>query len=307
MELWNRDNTALIMAGKGFRYEGCIADGYNVFSPYVECRLPGRLLREVVFRTPIPTDQRFYNKEILNNNWSFIIVFDTLITKNYLIWLRESFPDSKIIFKYENMVGKARHIFPEDIPDSVDVWTYDSGDSQRYGMKLFDSYLYFPSFVKEKKTSEYDLFYIGRDKGRGENILELERKLNELGVKTKFIITADGRFSKKKPYYQKELSYDEVTDCLAVSKAVLNIALEGQRGITIRDAESVFFNIKLITTNSYIKNADFYDPDKVFILTDDNCDKIPSFLDAACKTNESLLKNHTMDVFINEVCAADIT
>ena len=290
------------MAGKGFRYDGCLSEGFKVFSPYIDCNLKGRLLREAVFRTPFIKDNKFYNTEILNQKWEYIIVYDALITKNYLYWLVEHFPDSKIIFKYENLIGRAKHIFPKDIPEPIEIWTYDSGDSQKYGLNLFDSYIYYPAFIQESKEPRFDVFFIGRDKGRGEYLLSLERELNKLGLSTNFIITADGKFSRKKDYYQKELTYPEVTDYLAESKAVLNIALEGQKGITVRDAEAVYFKMKLITTNKEIINADFYNPNQVFILTDDNYSEIPKFLDTDFNPDLALLEKHTLDNFINEVC-----
>ena len=302
MEKWDKENTALIMAGKGFRYEGFTSEGFSVFPSYKRSGLLLRVLREIVFRTPFLPDTIFYDKSVLKRDWSYIVVYDALITKEYLEWLKREFPETKILFKYENLIGNARHILPEAIPEGISIWTYDTSDSEKYHINLFDSYYYFNSFLKEKQEPVYDVFFIGRDKGRGEFLLKLEDELKQQGLKTKFIITKDGRFSRKKKYYGKELKYTEVTDYLSKSKAVLNVVMEGQKGITLRDAESVFWKIKLITTNEQIKNADFYNKNNVFVLKDDNHDQIFEFLSSERQDpGEELIKQHSPETFFDYV------
>ena len=42
--------------------------------------------------------------------------------------------------------------------------------------------------------------------------------------------------------------------------------------------ESIFFNRKLITTNIFVKQCDFYDPNNIFIYGEDNNENIKPFL-----------------------------
>ena len=303
MEKANRDNTVIIMAATGgFSYDGFCSEGYQVFSAYRPVSIAGRILREICFSTPFLPKTTWYNKAILQVEPLYIIVRDAIITKAYLKWLQRQFPNAQINFMYENMVGNARHLYPNQIPNGIRVWTYDSYDSNKYGLRLKKTSAYFPHFVKTPQKKQYDLLFIGRDKGRGENLLALERKLNACEVRTKFVITADGKYAKKKPYYEKKVPYETITEWLAQSRAVLNVTMENQRGITLRDLESLFNRIKLVTTNDAIVQADFYNKNNVFVLREDNWDKLPDFLngqyDESVKIDDDL---HSVDAMIQEM------
>ncbi len=302
MSQWNKKNLAFVMVSGGYKYDGFTKEGYHVFSPYVKTGLFLRLLREICFRLPFLPKKIWYNRKIITENLKYIIVFDALITSHYLRWLKGIFPDTKIFFKYENMVGKARHLLPNEIPSDIQIWTYDGYDSEKYHINCYKNYIYFQAFVRPRKDPEYDVFYVGRDKGRGEYLLKLEKEMKKLGLKTKFIITSDGRFASKKPYHQNELNYMEIVDYLTKSRAVLNVVMENQHGVTLRDAEAVFFNLKLITTNSHIIHADFYSPDRVFILGEGDMDELKGFVrEKAVPVDVDLLKKHSISGMIDEI------
>lgn len=298
---FNRDNTIFIMAG-GFGREGILCEGYKVFLPYKNCNIFGRILREICFRTPLLPKKIWYRNDVTKENPEYVLVTDPLITVEYLNWVKKLFPKAQLNFTYGNMIGKARHVFPDKIPDGWRIWTYDSDDSKKYGIRLFNTNAYYSSFVKPLKVVKYDVLFIGRDKGRGEYLLQLEQKLQTMGLKTKFIITADGRFSHRKSYYQNEISYNEIIDLITQSRSILNIALEGQKGMTIRDLESIFFGVKLVTTNKNVINMDFYQPENVFILEGLNVDGLPAFLDTkTVEVSAEIKQKHTLKSYIDEI------
>ena len=306
-EKWNKDNTVLVSSNTGFLFSGCHKDGYTIVHPYKGKTIFDRILREISFKFKI-LSKFWYNKKILSHKPKYILVWDTLITVDYLKWLQRNNPNAQINFIYYNMVGKAKHLFPSQIPDGIRVWTYDIYDSERYNINLFHSYMYFDCYKIPHKNDDYDVFFVGRDKGRGEFLLDLEQKLNDLGLKTKFIITADGRLSKKKDYYSKPIPYEEVVDYVSRSKAVLNIVMENQHGVTLRDIESIFIKTKLITTNKHIVDADLYDENNVFILDENNLSKIVDFLNRPYKEiNREILEKHTIAGMIEEITSKDIT
>lgn len=106
--------------------------------------------------------------------------------------------------------------------------------------------------------------YAGKDKGRSEEILSLQNEFEKLGLKTKFLIMPTTRVSKKKAFYSKPIPYEDVIKLVMESRAILNITLPDQQGATLRDYESIFNEVKLITTNKNIKFFDFYDSNNVF-------------------------------------------
>jgi hypothetical protein len=267
----NKDEILIIKAGgKGFPYNGIVKDGYNMEFPYYEVGLFLRILREICFRLPFLPKRIWYNKEILHYSIHHIIIWDPLITEDFLFWLHDKLPTTQINFCYDNLVGKARHIMPNQIPVFCRKWSYDKKDCEKYNLHLSPS-TYITSYLKPKQKTEYDVLFVGRDKGRAAFLLEFERKLNEIGLRTYFIITKDGRLSRKKSYHKDSIPYERIVELITQSRAILNVALPGQVGTTIRDLESMFFSVKLLTTNASIVSADFYQHNNIFVV-DENFD-----------------------------------
>lgn len=295
----NYNSVLFIVAGKGFFRDGVLSDGYKVLAPYVEHNLIERVLRELCFRLPFLPNKIWYNKEVSKENVKYIFVSDPLITVDYLKWLQFLFPNAQLNFTYGNMVGKAKHIKPCDIPEGWRVWTYDDYDARTYGLRLYHVNAYPKSFLKPKMPSEYDVLFVGKDKGRGDYLLQLERKMKLMGLKTLFIIARDGKLSPSKKYYKKAIPYEDVVELIVKSRAILNIAMEGQEGMTMRDLESMFFGVKLLTTNKNVVKMDFYHPENVYIVDGLNIDDLPQFLNISMVEVPDEVKNkHTFDSFI---------
>lgn len=292
----------LIMAQTGFLYEGCKYENYKVCHPYVPVNLVTRILREFVFRFLPFLSSFFYNKEVFKGDYDSILIWDPLITKRYLNKIHKKYPKANINFIYWNMVGKCSHLLPNEIPSFVNKWTYDNYDSKLYNLNLYSTYPYYKKYIRPHIADDYDVLFIGRDKGRGEFLLQLEKKMKAVGLKTNFIIMKSGRLSKNKPYYHKELSYDEICEFVARSRSVLNVIMENQEGITLRDLEYVYQGVKLVTTNPAIQKTSIYHPNNVFILNDNNVQELPSFLNLprAILPTE-VLDKHTLDAFISEI------
>lgn len=303
MEKSNKNNTVIVMsATAGYSYTGFVSEGYRVFVAYKKVSTVLRVLRELCFRVPFMPKKIWYDQEILRINPKYIIIRDAIITRNYLEWLKEHFPKVQMNFLYENMIGKARHLIPEKIPDGIRIWTYDSYDSEKYNIRLKRTSCYFPYYVKEKKRVKYDILFVGRDKGRGKMLLDLKEYLEEKGLKTKFVITSNGKFAKKKKYYQSEVPYEQIATWVSESRSVLNVVMENQHGITVRDMECLFNKVKLITTNKNIKQAEFYNDNNIYILDDNNWDGLLGFIKSEYDdTKETDLNKCSAEMMIEEI------
>lgn len=273
-----KKDTVFITARGKYVTDGMLSDGYTVVRPYKDKGLFGRVAREIWFRLHLP-QSLWYTKHITKMCPKNIIIQDPLITRKYIDWIIQKFPDADIYYMYCNMVGKAKHLMPEEIPDEVQIWTYDEGDAQKYGIKIQPAG-FFELYIGEPQEKKYDVLFVGADKGRAKNLLRLQQKMRQMRLNTKFIITADGRFSRKKKYYSKQIEYSQIISLDNQSKAILNITMPNQKGITMRDYESVFNKVKLITNNENIVNYDIYRKENVFILGKDSWNELPLFLNS---------------------------
>ena len=143
----------------------------------------------------------------------------------------------------------------------------------------YNTQFYSKGLVKEAKEPEYDVLFVGKDKGRLEELLSLESQMRALGIITNFYIVANkDRQINKSEHYQKRVSYDAIVEMITKSKAIMDILTDNQKGLTLRPLEALFFSKKLITNNKGIKSKDFYHPDNIFILGEDDIAALPEFL-----------------------------
>lgn len=275
----NKDDICFVRAKlkEDYVFDGIWRMGYPIVTPYTDRNLFLRCLRELWFRLHLPGRQLFYNPRLKSLRASCIIVKDPLITPGFLRWLRSLHPNARIILEYDNRADKT--IDPDRVGSDIEKWSYDPDDCEKYGMKRkIPNYLDIYRITPDPNPV-FDILYLGRDKGRAEALLSLERKFSELGLRTHFHICADRRFGlRKKRCYQPLLTYRQYLRLLKKSRAILNIMPEGQRSITQREMECVFNGIKCFTNNKAIKDFHLYHPSRFFILGEDDLQTAPEFM-----------------------------
>lgn len=62
------------------------------------------------------------------------------------------------------------------------------------------------------------------------------------------------------------LGYYDYLKMVGTSRAILDIAQQKQDGYSMRVMEAIFFNKKLVTTNTAVKQSVFYDENNIFIV-----------------------------------------
>ena len=287
---------------KDYVFDGIKNSGFKIIVPYTDRNLFLRILRELWFRLKLPFRKLFFNSAVKNITEDIIIIKDPLMVPEFVKYLREIFPDKTIIFNYDNRVSMSLN--PKTIKSYCDeIWSYDNDDCKEYDLRHVE----FLNFLDVYQTNlnenpEYDVFYIGKDKGRMEKLMNIEKKLNEQGLKTYFHICADREFLRfKNKNYKKFIPYEEYLDILRNSRAVLNIVQEGQTSITPREIETVFDGIKCITNNKGIFDFKFYDKSRYFYIDENfNADDIKKFLDAPFKEiNPEELKEYKFSNRVN--------
>lgn len=276
-----------------YYYKAIKKMGYDIEVPYVGNWFCFRIFRELWFRFSFPKRHVWYNNRIKHKQSKLFIVRDSLITNDFLEWLREYHPESRIILDYDNLASTTLN--PDTILDNtIEKWSYDEDDCKRYGMKMKPMSFLDIYSIKKNEPSEYDVLYLGRDKGRMSYLLELEKELKGLGLKTHFHICANRRYELfKNRNYKHLITYDEYIELMRKSRSIMNIVDKPQSSMTMRDMEVVFNGIKGITNNRMAINFPLYDPSRYFILGVDPIDSLKSFLN----TPFLPLKEHELDPF----------
>jgi len=240
------------------------ACGERIVMPYNR-RLKIKIIRKL---EKFPLLWRFlYNKKsIVPEPGETMIVFDSNISGAFLQWLRNSFPDNRIIFWYWNPVRTT--IKPEQIPSGIEKWSYSPEDCEKYGMK-YNTTFFFDTLLPSEKyihVTGKKVLFVGRDKGRLSELLNWKNTLEREGLQCDFYIIG----SHVSPEYsiKTELSYDEVVRLVQKSDYIIDYYTDPLAGLSLRPLEAMFFEKKLITNNVTIRNYDFYSDHNIFICQD---------------------------------------
>lgn len=252
-------------------------DGVVVSHQYKALNLVGRVLRKVFvdifnFSSPFFYNVLFRNLDI----YSTVIIYayrNNIDVIRYICSKRSS--NQRIIVWYWNPIFRCIH------PDAIrnldcELWSFDPIDCLRYNLNFNTTYYFRGLKLPSSSLKHVNVFFCGLDKGRKKVLDDICMKLERATLTYDFHV-----INEKAPVSQQlpRLSYQEYLEHLASSDAVLDVLQEGQEGMTLRVMEALFHQKKLITTQKAIMKAEFYHPDNVFVIGEDNWAGIKNFLE----------------------------
>jgi len=256
--------------------------GMPTLNPYIYMNSVGIKFRKIIEHKKLKMEEAFYNEEIVHLKPSTVFVISALISLEFLRWLRESLPTARIILLYSNIVRDEKMLFPLDIPDSIcEKWSWDAGDCAKYNMNYYTS-VYAKGIIPDSSVHQYDIVFIGCDKGRRDRLLELKKNFEKQGLSCNFCVSGDNSLQTilHPRRYAKHISYIEYLSEISKAKSLLEIAQSEQTGMTMRVLEAAFSHKKLITTNKSCKELPFYDDKNIFVLGDDDLNRISDFINS---------------------------
>lgn len=274
-------------------FNAYIKMGFDVIIPYRDYNIVFRLLRELANKCGL-FKGFWINPEVKTIKNEIILIKDPLITAEYVRMICNLYPRKKVIVEYSNRVNRSTLKPFFDRPQNLVFLSYDRDDCEEYQMEWER-----PSFFElysiseaQKRKPEYDIVYLGRDKGRADELINLEKKFNLMGLKTYFHICADRSFLRfQKAFYKPEMRYEDYIELLKGTRAHLNIVPNGQTSITQREMETIFNQVKCVTNNKGILDFELYDDSRFFVLGVDDINELEHFLESAFKPIPSELLN----------------
>lgn len=155
------------------------------------------------------------------------------------------------------------------------IYSFDREQCDKLGMSYLDQFM--PMGYKESAASaaskeakpEPTALFIGREKGRGEMLVDLASMLKDCGCGVDFRILADKSTSIRTPYHiASEVDYYQLLEATLQADVLVEINQQGQSGFTMRVLEAAYYGKKLITNNHFIKESPLYHPHNVLVLGD---------------------------------------
>lgn len=193
----------------------------------------------------------------------------------------EADPKYRLVLIYLDTYSKVPEFYRKYINKiSFDLtYTFDNRDAEKYGW-IFTNSLYSKSELPGQQNIENDIYFVGEDKGRTEQLVMIYDFLSQNGIKCCFkVITND----KKRQscdglhFLHKRIEYREILEDIGKTKAILEIVQDGQSGMTMRPYEAMFYDKKLLTNNNSLKDMDFFN-DRFMMVFSDLEDDIIAFL-----------------------------
>jgi hypothetical protein len=177
-------------------------------------------------------------------------------------------------------------------------YVFDKNDLNQKDLTYPNTNFYFDCYdaLFENKAVEYDVFYIGAYDKRIEKLIPICEVLSSKGYILKIILCCSPKKELKKyPYItfiKERLSYHENLQMVAKCKCIIDLKHETlHSGLSLRTFDALGHNKKLITTNSIVKNYDFYNDKNIFILNE-KCDynEIDTFLNSNYTAIDPMIK-----------------
>ena len=210
-----------------------------------------------------------------------IILFDSGYVPKIKKYIRKKNRNCKIILFLWNHVNPSRLEFIKDFNDKSNTWTFVKEDSIKYGINL-NSTLYCKDVILPKSQQLYDVVFVGREKGKAGNIVDIAKKMETFGLKVKLhlIRSAGNEYTEEieNMLTDKFLDYQKYLEIVSKTDMLLDIAEPNNYGLSMRVIEALYFNKKLITNNEKIKYEPFYNENNIYIIKNNRLDGFEEFM-----------------------------
>ncbi|SHK69856.1 hypothetical protein SAMN05720469_11451 [Fibrobacter intestinalis] len=145
----------------------------------------------------------------------------------------------------------------------IDFYTMNPFDAQNHQM-IHTTQVYRNFCKPQNFPVESDFYFLGKTKGREKTLTQLQKKLERKGFKLDFHLFEDVPVDPV-PFEQNVLNAQK-------AKCIVDIVSPKykQDGMTLRPLEALFLGKKLLTNYAPIKECDFYHPDNIFVLDENN-------------------------------------
>ena len=221
-------------------------------------------------------DRLLFNK-LLKSFVPDYIVFTTSWYSDHLIsFFRERCKKSKLIYRFSDKVsnglGDNVNAFMERIRSQFDgVLVYSKEDAEKYGF-TYHSVGYSPiDKGLLKPCRQYDVVFIGAEKGRLEKIRQVFNLFTKAGLSCFFyviMVKEEDRRDDGIVYGDKVMPFCEYLSYEVSAKCLFEIVQDGSSGRTFRLMEAIMYNKLLITNCSEVAQLDYYRPDYVQLYND---------------------------------------
>jgi len=192
-----------------------------------------------------------------------------------LPYLRKTYPEAKIVCFIQDLIETVKdqytgkQIDVNYIKHYTDLLiSYDETDAIKHGACHHPTV--FSPQAKDCQNIKYDLYFLGRDKGRLKTLLAIAKEAKERNITCRFVMLEvplkDRIEFEGMVYSDKDVSYQENLSMVAESRCIIELLQQKASSPTFRTWEAIAKNRKLMTNNQSIKASVFYDKNFISVF-----------------------------------------
>lgn len=227
-----------------------------------------------------------------------LVIRPDKLEKEALIFLRENTIKMTSFFfdGIENFVDQKKTLSYFDT-----IYSYDKKDVQDYNFTFLTNYIYDDKI--EKKEIKNLAFNISSFDNRFYFLEKIASYLTQHKIKFLFIVKKDKPFAHDTIQISKKyLPISEVKDYIADSLVLIDLQKKRQNGLSFRIFEALGYSKKLITNNPDVVNYDFYNPNNIFVVTEDNVNiPVDFFKTEYIEVDSYIVKKYKLESWISTV------
>ena len=286
----------------GFKHKNFASRISNTFSKIFLCKNPKIQKRqEYILET---LTKKGFQDQILVINPEVIDLECHLeikkMTKKYMTYLYDSVDRCPV----NHLLDR---IFDE-------IYSFDEDDVKKYGFKKISNYNYIDKQpIANKNAIKNQVLYIASFDNRLTTVYNLKNIFTKIGVSFRFIIVGKKTtLYKLKNYFSKKLDNIELKRKIInqndlkilynETEVILDLVRENQTGLSFRVFEAMAFQKKIITTNKSITSYDFYNPNNILVIDNEDLEINNTFFQTDYQTIPDEIYNlYTLDSWVETV------
>lgn len=162
------------------------------------------------------------------------------------------------------------------------IYSYDREDVEKFKLEYLPNFYYIDNDKNNKL--EYDIYaLVGKTEEKRETLLyKIAKNCLKNNIKINFTLYNPEILEEKKDIItitNKAISFTKMLEECKKSKAILELGHSLNKGFTFRTFDCVGMKKKLITTNREIVSEDFYNPNNILVIDENNIEVPKKFLD----------------------------
>lgn len=258
-------------------------------------------------------------ESIRNQVYDYVLVINVeAMPISFLEKLKKSNPCAVfLLYMWDSILNKKNTI--NYLPLFDRIFSFDSEDCRRYENICFRPLFFLNEYAKlsHKKNYNYDFSFIGTaHSDRYALIQRMHTQIQNLGLKSYWYLylqdkklfywnkITNSSFAKARlhDFQYVALSKNAVLEIVGKSRIIIDIQHPDQKGLTMRVIEILGARRKLVTTNTSVKDYEFYNKDNILIIDRENPIISKEFCDTDYQPlDDCIYHKYSLDAWLEDI------